>query len=186
MNIPSRMEHSATQPVGSKLRTTWGVADLYLVSITLVAKLFCPFTGIPLLSDIARGRGIYCSDTDVMGLFVDFDHISFLWRHVCTSLRSFSNCQHLHGLVQIVNVFIELFLANTPELEHVNFLFWSRVFFTEWVFESTVVCNLLLQLHAFIFCANEFNEVRRLERGLLSKSFWGKSCSWRFSRHFVR
>ena len=55
------MTHSATHVSGNVLRNTCGVASLYRAFSDLVALLFCPLMGIPLLSAKASGMGTYCS-----------------------------------------------------------------------------------------------------------------------------
>ena len=55
MNIPSSITHSGIHPSGILFRKTSGLASLYLIFKAFVVLLFCPLSGMPLLSASARG-----------------------------------------------------------------------------------------------------------------------------------
>ena len=75
MNIPSTMQQSGVHLGGSWLVTT-GVS-LYLDFRALVVKHLFPLMGIPSLSAIAKGSGMYCSAITSTGFCVFLDHFSF-------------------------------------------------------------------------------------------------------------
>ena len=79
MNVPSIIQQSGVHLGGSWLVTT-GVS-LYLDFSALVVKLLFPLMGIPSLSAIAKGSGIYCSAITSTGFCVFLDHFSFLCKH---------------------------------------------------------------------------------------------------------